>query len=95
MGSPNFAVISSLVINPNSSFPAIGPYPDGEYYKDKDKNALSKKYYRLSGFALVIAIIGLFIATYVIYGIVIYEGDVKDTRKSLYNSVARSDFALI
>lgn len=39
LGSPNFAVLSNLVINPSSAFPAMSAYPNGGPTSTDDKGA--------------------------------------------------------
>jgi hypothetical protein len=94
LGSPNFGVISNLVINPDTPFPAIGAYPDGDSTtastaaggtdSHKDHNTLAAT-------ALVVSIISLCVAVYVTYGLLIHESDIDDRKRSIYNSVARSE----
>ena len=62
LGSPNFGILSNLVINNASSFASIGAYPNGEISSDDDSSG--EEVQSLAIAAIVIAIISLLITIY-------------------------------
>jgi len=85
LGSPNFQVLSNLVINPDTSFPSIGAYPNG----DTGSSPNDMKEDELEGLAIAalsMSIVSCFVAFFAMWSL--YEAKSTHRRQKGINAAA-------
>ena len=87
LGSPNFGVLSNLVINADSAFPALGSFPNGSPSSDSGEPSPDDELSVVAISALTVSLASLCLACFGVYQAFLYDKLVKQRKSSLYASL--------